>query len=81
MKDKRNEIWTMEDIAHQYKIENEEWPWRECWKKAKIIYRELNKMNSDMFRNTDKFYKNNTPFSFFESEDGEWSSIPELKEV
>lgn len=81
MKDNQNTKWTMKDIAHQYKMENEEWSWKECWEKARIVYRELNKMNSNMFRNTDKFYKHNTPFSFFESKDGEWSSISELEEV
>ena len=81
MKDDENLRWEMKEIAHQYKIENPDWSWSECWDKAKIIDRELNKLNRETFRNTEKFYRMNTPFSFFESEDGTWSSIPELNEI
>lgn len=81
MRDEENLKWTMKNIAHQYKYENPEWSWKKCWTKAKIIHKELNKLNSKMFRDTDRFYKMNTPFSFFESEDGEWSSIPELENI
>lgn len=71
----------MEDIAHQYKVENPDWNWKECWIKAKIIYRELNKMNNQMWKDNAVYYKYNTPFSFYASEYGEWSSISELNEV
>lgn len=75
MKDYENLHWTMENIAHQYKIENPNWTWKQCWKKAKEIYRELNKMNRESFKDTDKFFRNNTPFSFFDNKDDEFGNI------
>lgn len=81
MKDGQNFKWTMYDIAHQYKLENSSWSWSECWQKARIIYIELNRMNNQMWKDNKLFFEQNTPFSFFESEDRKWSSIPELKEV
>ena len=81
MKDDQNFRWTMKDIAHQYKIENPNWTWKQCWNKARLIYKELNKMNNQMWKDSKTYYDHNTPFSFFESEDGEWSSIPELDDI
>ena len=71
----------MRDIASQYKMENPNWTWRQCWEKARYIYRELNRLNANMARNNSTFFKMNTPFSFYESEDGTWSSIPELEDI
>ena len=81
MKDNENLKWSKKDIANQYKKENPNWTWKQCWNKAKLIYKELNKLNREAFKNNDRFFKMNTPFSFFESEDSSWSSIPELNEV
>lgn len=75
MKDYENLHWTMENIAHQYKIENPSWTWKQCWRKAKEIYRELNKMNRESFKDTDKFFKHNTPFSFYDNKDDEFGNI------
>ena len=81
MKDNENLKWTKKDIAEQYKKENPYWSWNKCWEKAKIVYKQLNKLNRKTFRKNDVFFKMNTPFSFFESEDSSWSSIPELNEI
>lgn len=78
MKDNKNLQWEMKDIAHQYKYENPNWSWKKCWTKARLIYKELNKMNNQMWKDNGVYYKYNKPFSFYESEDGELSSIPEL---
>ena len=78
MKDMENSHWTMNDIAHQYKVENSEWSWKQCWNKAREVYKELNRLNINMYNNDKTFFNMNTPFTFFESENGELSSIPEL---
>lgn len=78
LKDDANVHWTKQDIANQYQIENADWSWEECLEKADVIYRELNRLNRDSFKSRDRFFTNNTPFSFFESEDGDWSSVPGL---
>lgn len=74
MKDKNNFNWTMEDIAHQYKIENPDWSWSECWSKARVIYRELKNLNNELWQNNKQFFRMNTPFSFFDNKDDEFSS-------
>lgn len=71
----------MEDIAHQYKVENQNWKWSKCWDKAKVVYREINRLNRESYRKRDLFYNMNTPFSFFEGDDDFVGSIPELDEV
>ena len=81
MKDDRNFKWTKKDIANQYKKENPNWSWNKCWSKAKIIYKELNKLNREMWNDNKNYYKIFKPFSFYESEDGTWSSIPELDDI
>lgn len=73
MKDEQNLKWTKKDIAHQYKKENPSWTWKQCWKKAREIHKELNKLNSEMFRDTDRFFKMNTPFSFYYDKDNEFA--------
>jgi len=81
VKDASNRQWSFEDIAYQYKKENPDWSCKQCCDKARIIYRELNKLNRKMSRNTSKFFKHNTPFSFYEYEDKHLSFIPELDEI
>lgn len=76
MKDKQNFKWTMKDIAQQYKKENPDWTWKKCWKKANVIYKELKKLNSQMWKNNKKFFEYNTPFSFFDDKDNEFSNKP-----
>lgn len=76
MKDNNNFQWTKKDIAEQYKLENPSWSWDECWMKAKIIYKELNRLNTQMWKNNKQFFKYNTPFSFFDNKDGEFADIP-----
>lgn len=75
MKDNENLKWEMKEVVHQYKIENPNWSWKTCWTKAKLIYRELNKLNRESFRETEKFFKMNTPFSFFDDKDGEFNDV------
>ena len=60
MKNRDNIRWTMEDIAKQYKYENPDWSWKECWTKAKMIYRELNKINNQMWKENKLFFKYTT---------------------
>lgn len=74
MKDDKNFEWTMDDIAHQYKLENPEWTWKQCWKKSKILYKELKKLNNEMWNNSKQFFRMNTPFSFYDDKDGEFSN-------
>lgn len=76
MKDSKNFQWARCDIAEQYKLENPNWSWNECWKKAKLIYKELNKMNNQMWKDNRRFFKYNTPFSFFNNRDDEFADIP-----
>ena len=79
MKDNENSKWTKEDIAEQYKFENPDWNWIECWDKANLIYKELKKMNKQMWDNNKVFFDMNTPFSFYYDRDDEFSNIYELR--
>lgn len=65
MKDYKNRKWKLKDIAHQYKKENPNWTWDECYKKAKIIYKELEKLNNQEYNNNKKYFKYNIPLSYF----------------
>lgn len=80
MKDNENLKWSIQDIAHQYKIENLNLQWKECWIKARMVYKELNRLNANMANNNKIYYKMNTPFSFYGMDNG-LSSIPELDEI
>ena len=73
MKDNENLHWELEKIAQAYKTENTEWTWKKCLDKAKIIYKELNKLNFENLTNDKLFFKMNTPFSFFDLKDDEFS--------
>ena len=73
MRDNRNYKWTKKDIAKQYKRENPNWSWKECWDKANTIYRELNKINSLEWENNKTYFKLNKPFSFYDTKDDEFS--------
>lgn len=81
MKDDQNFKWTMKDVAHQYKLENSDWTWKQCWNKASLIYKELNKLNNQMWKDSKKYFDNNTPFSFYAGDGNFLGSIPELDEV
>lgn len=76
MKDNKNYKWTKKDLAQQYKYENPDWTWKQCWDKANIIYRELKKLNKETWDNTKIFFKHNTPFSFFDNKDSEFADKP-----
>lgn len=76
MKDNKNFKWTLKDIAKQYKYENPNWDWKQCWDKAKIIYKELKRLNNDSWHNNKVFFKCNTPFSFFDNKDSEFCDTP-----
>jgi hypothetical protein len=39
--------------------------------KAKLIYKELNKVNNKLHRNNKSYFKHNIPLSLFENDDGE----------
>ena len=75
MKDNENLKWTKKDIAKQYKNENSDWSWNKCWLKAKLIYKELNKLNYNNHHNNKIFFKYNKPFSSFENRDDEFNEI------
>ena len=75
MKDNKNFKWTKNDIAEEYKNENPNWTWEECMQKAKIIHKEINKLNDDMWQSTKVFFKMNTPFSFFDNRNDEFEEI------
>lgn len=79
MKDSKNYKWTIEDIAEEYKKENPNWSWDKCNKKAKLIYKELKKLNKEMWDNNKLFFKMNTPFSFFYDKDDEFADKYELR--
>lgn len=73
MKDNKNAHWTISEIAHQYKIENLDWDWNRCYKEAKIIYKELNKLNKETWDGNRLYFKFNIPFSDFKGKDDEFS--------
>lgn len=73
--------WKLEDIVTQYKYEDPDLDMAECREKALIIYRELKRMNRKMWNDNKIYYKFFKPFSFYESNSGEWSSIPELEDI
>mgnify|MGYP000931457256 CR=1 FL=1 len=79
MKDNENLKWTKKDIANQYKKENPHLSWNKCWSKAKLIYKELNKLNYDSHHNDKIFFKMNTPFSFYYDRDDEFADKYELR--
>lgn len=79
MKDNKNLKWTLKDIAKQYKNDNPDWTWRECWDKAKTVHRELRKLNDNMWNNNKTFFNMNTPFSFYYDKDGEFGDKYELR--
>ena len=76
MKDNKNFKWSKRDVAYQYKKENLNWSWNECWRKADLIYKELKRLNNELWYNNKMFFKYNTPFSFFDNKDSEFSDIP-----
>ena len=73
MKDKKNLYWNLEEIARAYEIEHPNWTWGKCLAKAGIIYKELNKLNFESLTNDKLYFKMNTPFSFFDLKDDEFS--------
>ena len=73
---KENTHWKVKDIAKIYKYENSDWNWDKCYNKAKQIRKEIKKINGREFRNNATFFKMNTPFSFYDNKDGEFSDIP-----
>lgn len=79
MKDENNLRWSMDDVAHQYKIENPNWTWKECWVKARLVHKELKKLNKETWDNNKQFFKMNTPFSFYHDKDDEFGGIHELR--
>ncbi len=73
MKDNKNLYWKIKEIAQEYKKENPNWIWDKCLKKAEIIYKELNKLNFENLTNDKLFFKMNTPFSFYDLKNDEFS--------
>lgn len=63
-KHRENIGWLPKQIFNLYKKENPEWDDDECWEKADLIYKELNRINIKSYRNEQRFWKHNTPFSF-----------------
>lgn len=76
-----NYKWKLDNIIEMYRYENPDWDIKTCRQEAQKIYRELKNMNRKLWDDNGNYYKFFKPFSFYMSEDGEWSSIPELEEV
>ena len=70
-----NYKWEKNDIAKLYKYENPNWDWDKCIEKAELIYKELNKLNTQMWKNNKIYFRYNKPFSFFENRDDEFEEI------
>jgi len=45
---------------------------KKCWSKAKIIYKELNKLNSSSDKRDSKYFRMNMPFSFYYKKNSEF---------
>lgn len=54
----RNIGWDVKRVAKLYKKENPEWTDEECHQKAKIIVRELNRLNKAEYDSNQKYYSN-----------------------
>lgn len=67
--------WKKRDIVLLYKSENPNWSLKQCKDKADELYKELKKMNKKMFRDDDRFFKMNKPFSYIDNKDSEFSDI------
>lgn len=52
-------------------LENPDISKKECYKKAKKLYREIDKINKQVNRNTAEYYLHNIPLSYFEKDDEE----------
>ncbi len=72
LRDKKNFKWTRHDIAYQYKLENPNWTWDKCWIKSDLIYKELKRLNKQMWDNNKRFFDNNIQFSALEDRDDEF---------
>lgn len=72
MKDEKNARWTLKEIAIEYQKENPNWQWDKCINKADIIYKELNRLNNQTWKNNKLYFKHNIPFSDFEDRDDEF---------
>jgi predicted Zn-ribbon and HTH transcriptional regulator len=70
----KNTGWTVNKIIRLYQKEHPDWTYEECESKAKIVHRELKRMNDNMRNNNIKYSENNMPFSYFDDN-------PEFKDM
>lgn len=61
---KKNIGWSKQQLFEEYKKEHSEWSNKKCKKQAELIYKELNKMNFNLYYNNKKYLEHNVPFSF-----------------
>lgn len=61
---KHNRGWSVKQLAKEIKKENPTWDSDKCFEQAEIVYKELNKLNSNTYKNEKKHIENTVPFSF-----------------
>jgi len=59
-----NNGWTKKQLANQYKKDNPQWDNNKCLEKANIIFKELNRLNTNMQNNDNNFFNHTVPFSY-----------------
>lgn len=61
--------YSISEIMKIIFIENPNIDKDECYKQAKMFYKEINKSNMEIVRNTGKYFEYNLPLSLFEEND------------
>lgn len=61
---KENKGWSKKQLKKEYSKEHPEWPDEECEQKANLTYKELNRLNKNMYINDKIFFEHNILFSF-----------------
>ncbi len=59
-----NTGWSKKQLFNLYKKENPNWDDDKCLEKAKLIYKELNRLNANMYNNNKTFFEHNIPLSY-----------------
>lgn len=71
----KNLNWDKSSIAELYSYENPNWTIEQCHEMAELLYKEIKKMNRQSFRERDRFFKMNTPFSYFGDRTDEFEEV------
>lgn len=59
-----NYKWSKKQLFNLYKKDNPDWDDDKCIEMASLVYKELNRLNYNMYSNDVKFFNHTTPFSF-----------------